>query len=112
MARLLAADLSMVKYSPMFASLSILFAALTATSAAQVAERLRLASPDAQFDVTDYLAKDGAENTVVICITRRSNSESLTGGILFPGWFFAGPRVPKSADAPDDFKIILPGMAN
>ena len=36
----------------MFASLSILFAALTATSAAQVAERLRLASPDAQFDVT------------------------------------------------------------
>ena len=67
---------------------------------------------NAQFDVTDYLAKDGAENTVVICITRRGNSESLTGGILFPGWFFAGPRVPKSADAPDDFKIILPGMAN
>ena len=36
----------------MFASLSILFAALTATSTAQVAERLRLASPNAQFDVT------------------------------------------------------------
>jgi hypothetical protein len=64
----------------------------------------------AVFDLTGRLAPAGGENLAAICITRRQNAEAMTGGILYPCFLFAGPRVPPSAGADDNFKIILPGM--
>ena len=67
----------------------------------------------ALFDVTDYVDKTGKANSLVICVTRRGNSEVCTGGLIYPSFFFTGPRVPAGKNAQlDSFKIILPGMAN
>ena len=63
----------------------------------------------AVFDLTGRLAPEGGENLVVIRIARRQNAEVLTGGLLYPSFLFAGPRVPSANGAEDAFKIILPG---
>ncbi len=64
----------------------------------------------AVFDLTGRLAPEGGDNLVAICIARRGNAEAMTGGLLYPSFLFAGPRVPPAADADDAFKIVLPGM--
>ena len=64
----------------------------------------------AVFDLTGRLAPAGGENLAAICITRRQNAEAMTGGILYPCFIFAGPRVQPAVGADDNFKIILPGM--
>ena len=63
----------------------------------------------AVFDLTGRLAPEGGENLVVIRIARRQNAEVLTGGLLYPSFLFAGPRVPPANGAEDAFEIILPG---
>lgn len=64
----------------------------------------------AVFDVTDFVRKDGGENSVVLRIRRDANWESMTAGILYPGFFFSGPRVAAQKDAAKDgFKLVLPG---
>ncbi len=63
----------------------------------------------AVFDLTGRLAPAGRENLIAICIARRGNAEAMTGGLLYPSFLFAGPRVPPAADADDAFRIILPG---
>ena len=66
-------------------------------------------SKAAVFDLTGRLAPEGGENLIAICIARRQNAEALTGGLLYPCFLFAGPRVPSANGAEDAFKIILPG---
>ena len=66
-------------------------------------------SKAAVFDLTGRLAPEDGENLVVIRIARRQNAEVLTGGLLYPSFLFAGPRVPTANGAEDAFGIILPG---
>ena len=63
----------------------------------------------AAFDLTGRLAAAGKENLIAICIARRQNAEAMTGGLLYPCFLFAGPRVPHANGAEDTFEIILPG---
>lgn len=64
----------------------------------------------AAFDVTDYLRKDGGEDTFVIRVRRDRNWEVMTAGLIYPGFFFVGPRVPPQSDAAaGDFELVLPG---
>ncbi len=64
----------------------------------------------AVFDLTGRLAPKGKDNLIAICIARRGNAEAMTGGLLYPCFLFAGPRVPPAVDADDAFKIVLPGL--
>ena len=62
------------------------------------------------FDITPFLAPAGEENSIVIRVERPSNEEMFTGGLIYPSFFFKGPRVPKRGMAVDEsFRITLPG---
>ena len=76
---------------------------------ARVGRKGGFAQP-AVFDVTPYLSRAGGGDSIVLCIARKKNCESLTGGILYPCFFFAGPRIPQGDDVEDPSKIVLPGM--
>jgi hypothetical protein len=77
-------------------------------NAAKVGTASGFAKP-AVFDLTGRLAPTGGENLAAICIARRQNAEAMTGGLLYPCFLFAGPRVPPANGAEDAFEIILPG---
>lgn len=67
----------------------------------------------AVFDVTDLVDKAGKENSVIIKVTRTGNPEAATGGLMYPSFFFKGPRLPadEKNPKPEEFKIVLPGAA-
>jgi hypothetical protein len=65
------------------------------------------------LDITDQVKKDGKPNSIVICVTRRGNAESATGGLIYPSFIFKGPRVPPDGKSePDRFRPMIPGQPN
>ena len=52
------------------------------------------------FDLTDYI-RPGEENFVAIEVMHNGISDIGTGGIVFPSYFFTGPRLSKRAPAID-----------
>lgn len=65
------------------------------------------------WDITDYAAKNGELNSIVISVTRKVNNEVGTGGLMFPSFVFQGPRLTADDKNPQagEFKTILPGTA-
>ncbi len=63
------------------------------------------------MDVTDLVDQTGKENSVIIRVERKGNPESATGGLMYPSFFFTGPRLPADdkLSPPEAFKIVLPG---
>lgn len=49
------------------------------------------------------------ENTLVIRVERFGNSETGSGGIMFPGYIFAGPKLETPAPIESTLEEILPG---
>lgn len=64
------------------------------------------------WDVTELLNRNGEENSIVFCIARTANSEAMTGGILYPGFLFCGPRVKPADKSSSTPQIVVPGMGN
>ena len=62
------------------------------------------------FDLTDFL-KPGAGNMLAIQIQRDGGSELGTGGVIYPSFLFAGPRLKERAPKSDDSIRLLPGGA-
>ena len=60
-----------------------------------------------QFDLTE-LANSG-ENMLVIQVQRSGNSEIGTGGLIYPSFIFAGPRMDSRAPKMEKLERILPG---
>ncbi len=63
------------------------------------------------FDLTDSI-KYGADNTLALQVTRHSKINELgTGGIIYPGFIFTGPRLKIKAPKLEPMKRVLPGGA-
>ena len=60
-----------------------------------------------QFDLTE-LVKDG-ENVLAIQVQRFGNSEIGTGGLIYPSFVFAGPRLDSRAPKLEKLERVLPG---
>jgi hypothetical protein len=67
----------------------------------------------AVMDVTELIDKTGRENSIIIRVERKGNSEAATGGLMYPSFFFTGPRLPPDEKDPTSevLKIVLPGAA-
>ncbi|MDD3951132.1 MAG: beta galactosidase jelly roll domain-containing protein [Desulfobacterales bacterium] len=64
------------------------------------------------WDITDHIARDGRPNSMVISVRRMTNNEVGTGGLMYPSFIFAGPRLakPEESTTRAEYKIILPGV--
>ena len=62
------------------------------------------------FDLTDFL-HPGEGNFLAIQITRNGSSENGMGGIVYPSFLFAGPRLKERAPKLDLTERLLPGGA-
>ncbi len=60
------------------------------------------------FDLSSVW-QPGKENILVIRVERFGNSELGSGGIMFPGFIFAGPKLAKPAPETIELEEILPG---
>ena len=67
----------------------------------------------AVLDVTDLVDKSGRENSLIIRVERKGNPEAATGGLMYPSFFFLGPRLPADEQnpPPESVEIVLPGAA-
>ncbi len=62
-----------------------------------------------QFDLTGSIRRDG-ENTIALQVIRNSMLNELgLGGMLYPSFVFAGPRLEQQAPAIEPHQRILPG---
>ncbi len=67
----------------------------------------------AVMDVTDLVDRNEKENSVIIRVERQGNPEAGTGGLMYPSFFFIGPRVQadETRPRPDASAVVLPGAA-
>jgi len=64
-----------------------------------------------QFDLTDFVKREG-ENTIALQIIRNSYLNEIgMGGLLYPSFVFAGPRLDNPAPLVEPLRRVLPGGA-